>query len=172
VFLSDQFGLDSSAAAIIAVIIPLVSVTGTYFANWLFEKKLRNELTTACVMFGIAAVCVGGLYLCRGVHALLCSVFMAVAVSAMWGANHMFLTVVPYHFAPLGMTSAVTGTLNSIIYFATALCASLYGILADKLGWNVMILIWLGIGLFGAVLCLAGSGLWAKKRKLLDEGKI
>lgn len=172
VFLSDQFGLDSSAAAIIAVIIPLVSVTGTYFANWLFEKKLKNELTTACVMFGIAAVCVGGLYLCRGVHALHCSVFMAVAVSAMWGANHMFLTVVPYHFAPLGMTSAVTGTLNSIIYFATALCASLYGILADKLGWNVMILIWLGIGLFGAVLCLAGSGLWAKKRKLLDEGKI
>ena len=35
-----------------------------------------------------------------------------------------------------------------------------------------MILIWLGIGLCGSALCLVGSGLWGRKRKLLDEGKI
>ncbi len=171
-FLAKQFSLDSSTSNIITVIIPIVSITGTYFANWLFLKKLKNELTTAGVMFGIAAVCVGGLFLCRNLNPLLCAVFMAIAISAMWGANHMFLTVVPYHFAPLGMTAAVTGTLNSIIYCATALCTALYGILADNLGWNAMILVWLGLGVLGTFFCVIFAAFWGKKRVELDEGRI
>ena len=171
-FLSDQFGMDSSAAAIISVIIPIVSISGTYVANWLHEKFIHNELTTAGVMFTVAALCVGGLFLCREANALLCAVFMAISVSAMWGANHMFLTVVPYHFAPLGMTSAVTGSLNSIIYFATALCSGLYGILADTVGWNILILVWMGIGIFAIAACFAFARFWGWKRKELDEGRI
>ena len=171
-FLKEQFGLDASMANIITVIIPIISISGTYVANWLHDRIIHNELTTACVMFGIAALCVGGLFLCRDMNAVLCAVFMAVAISAMWGANHMFLTVVPYHFAPLGVTAAVTGLLNSIIYFATALCAALYGVLADSFGWSVMILIWMGIGLAGTFFCLIFSGFWGKKRIALDEGRI
>ena len=159
-------------ANIITVIIPIISISGTYIANWMFLKLLKNELTTACIMFGIAALCVGGLFLCRDMNAILCAVFMAVAISAMWGANHMFLTVVPYHFAPLGVTAAVTGLLNSIIYFATALCAALYGVLADSFGWSVMILIWMGIGLAGTFFCLLFARFWGKKRVALDEGRI
>lgn len=171
-FLSDQFALDGSLAAIISVIIPIVSISGTYVANWLHEKIIKNELTTAGIMFGVAALCVGGLLLCRNTNAVLCAVFMAISVSAMWGANHMFLTVVPYHFAPLGLSAAVTGTLNSIIYFATALCSGLYGILADKLGWSLLIGIWLGVGLCGVAVCLTGARLWGRKRAELDEGRI
>ena len=171
-FLSDQFGLDSSSAAIIAVIIPIVSVSGTYTANWLHVKFLKNELYTAAVMFGVATLCVGGLFLCRETNALLCAALMAVSVSAMWGVNHMFLTVVPYHFAPLGLSAAVTGMLNSIIYFATALCSALYGFLAEAWGWNSMILVWLGIGLLGIFFCVVFSFYWGKKRVALDEGRI
>jgi OPA family glycerol-3-phosphate transporter-like MFS transporter len=171
-FLKSQFGLDSSTAAIISVIIPIVSISGTYVANWLHERFLRNELRTAACMFAVAALCVAGLFLCRNANALLCAVFMAVAISAMWGANHMFLTVVPYHFAPLGVTAAVTGLLNSVIYFATALCAALYGILSDTLGWSVMILVWMGIGTAGTLCCLIFAGFWGKKRVALDEGRI
>ncbi len=171
-FMADQFSLDSSTAAIISVVIPIISVTGTYFSNWLFLKKLKNELLTAGVMFIIAAVCVGGLFLCRELNALLCAVFMAIAISAMWGANHMFLTVVPYHFAPLNMTAAVTGLLNGIIYFATALCSTLYGMLADNFGWDFMILIWLALGILGTFFCMVFARFWGKKRVALDEGRI
>jgi MFS family permease len=97
---------------------------------------------------------------------------MSVSVSAMWGANHMFLTVVPYHFAPLGLSAAVTGMLNSIIYFATAFCSGLYGLLADRLGWIPLMGIWFGIGTVGILVCLLGSGLWGRKRTELDEGRI
>ena len=171
-FLKEQFNLDSSLASIITVIIPIVSISGTYVANWLHDRFIHNELLTAGVMFIVAALCVGGLFLCRDLNAVLCAIFMAVAISAMWGANHMFLTVVPYHFAYLGMSAAVTGLLNSIIYFATALCAALYGVLADSMGWNIMILIWLSIGITGTLVCLLFAGFWSKKRIALDEGRI
>lgn len=171
-FMADQFALDSSTAAIISVVIPIISITGTYFSNWLFLKKLKNELVTAAVMFAIAVICVAGLFLCRELNALICVVFMSIAISSMWGANHMFLTVIPYHFAPLNMTAAVSGLLNGIIYFATALCSGLYGLLADNLGWNYMILIWLALGILGAVFCLVFARFWGKKRVALDEGRI
>ena len=170
--LSDQYGLDSSMAAIVSVVIPIISISGTYIANRLHERLLKNELRTAAVMFAVAALCVGGMFLCRGMSALLSATFMAVAISAMWGANHMFLTVVPYHFAPLGISAAVTGLLNSIIYFATALCNAVYGILADSLGWNAMILIWLCIGTLGGLVCLIPAVFWGRKRRALDEGRI
>lgn len=171
-FMADQFALDSSTAAIISVVIPIISITGTYFSNWLFLKKLKNELVTAAVMFIIAVICVAGLFLCRDLNALICVVFMSIAISSMWGVNHMFLTVIPYHFAPLNMTAAVSGLLNGIIYFATALCSGLYGLLADHLGWNYMILIWLALGILGAVFCLVFARFWGKKRVALDEGRI
>lgn len=171
-FLKEQFGLNASTANILAVVVPLVSISGTYLANQLFLRVTKNELVTACVMFGVATLNVGGLFLCRKADPLLCALFMAIAISAMWGANHMFLTVVPYHFAPLGLTAAVTGLLNSIIYFATALGAALYGLLADTMGWSILILIWLIIGLVGGLSCLFFSPIWGRKRRALDEGRL
>ena len=171
-FLSASFGLDSSAAALIAVVIPLVSVSGTYTAEWIHKRFIRNEVYLCCLMFGITSLCVVGLYLSRHVHPLLCAVFMAVGVAAMWGVNHMFLTIIPYHFAPLGLSASVTGFLNSVIYFSTALCSGLYGALAERLGWERLIFIWLGVGIVGAVFCVFGGLLWEKKRGALASGDI
>ena len=97
---------------------------------------------------------------------------VAIAISCMWGANLMFLTTIPYHFATLDMSAAVTGMFNSMIYIATALSTFLYGVLSERFGWNTMILVWLGIGTFGAVICLVFAKFWGKKAALLDEGKI
>ena len=168
-FLADQFSLNGSMAALISVVIPIISVTGTYFSNWLHSKFIHNEIYTVGVMFLIACGCILGLYAVREINALLCAIFMAVSVSAMWGANHMFLTVIPYHFAVWGMSSPITGFLNSVIYFATAICSGLYGILAENIGWKILILVWLGIGFAGIIFSILGGKLWAKKRNISLE---
>ena len=171
-FLSEQFNMDSSMAAITTVVIPIISLSGTYVANWLHEKFIHNELYTSFIMFATAALCIGALFACRNLHFLPCIVFMAIAISCMWGANLMFLTTIPYHFATLDLSAAVTGMLNSMIYIATALSTFLYGILSERFDWTVMILVWLGIGVFGALSCLVFARYWGKKAKLLDEGRI
>ena len=78
----------------------------------------------------------------------------------------------------LNIMTGETGAGKSIIIgsielaLGTALCTTLYGILADELGWNAMILVWLGIGLFGVFFCMIFAAFWGKKRVALDEGRI
>ena len=170
-FLAKQFNMDSSMAAITTVVIPIISLSGTYIANWMNEKYIRNELYTSCIMFAVAALCIGGLFACRNLHFLPCIIFMAISISCMWGANLMFLTTIPYHFATLDMSAAVTGMFNSMIYIATALSSFLYGTLRTT-GWDSVILVWLGVGIFGTVICAVFARFWGKKAALLDEGKI
>ena len=171
-FLSHAFGMDSSKAAITTAIIPIISLSGTYVANWLYEKFIHNELYTAGLMFAVATLCAVALYACLNVSGVLCIILMGIIISCMWGANLMFLTTIPYHFATLDMSAAVTGMLNSMIYIATALSTFLYGIMYGKFGWGTMILVWLGIAAFGTVTCLLFARYWGKKAALLDEGRI
>ncbi len=171
-FLSEQFGLDESLAALCSVLIPLITLAGPYAAEALSKRVIRNEIYTAAILFGVAVLCITGIYLSREVSVILCAGFMAMSVAAMFGANHLFLTVVPYHFAPLGLSAAVSGFFNSVIYLATALFSSAYGLIAERCGWGVLIVVWLCIGLCGILFSLFGGRLWKKKAPLLDEGRL
>ncbi len=171
-FLAEQFGLAESMAALCSVLIPIFSLIGPYVAEALHRRILHNEILTGCALFAVATLCIVGIYLTREAAAILCAVFMATAVAAMFGTNHMFLTVIPYHFAPMGWSATVSGILNSIIYLATALFSSLYGIIAEGRGWSTLILVWLGVGLGGIALSIPAGVVWGKRRRLFDEGKL
>lgn len=163
-FLKEQFDLTSSMASLIAVVVPFVSVLGTYTANWLNNRHIKNELYTAALMFGIAVFAVLGIYFTRNTNAWICVSFLSLSTAAMWGSNHMFLTQLPYHFAKYGMSAAVTGAFNSIIYFASALCAGFYGFVADRMGWTALILVWLVLGIAGVFFCCVSGNRWQKSR--------
>lgn len=163
-FLKEQFNLTPSRASLITVFVPIVSISGTYTANWLNNRHIKNELYTAGLMFIVAVLAVLGIYFTRNTNAWICVVFLSISTAAMWGTNHMFLTQLPYHFAKYGMSATITGAFNSIIYFSSALCAGVYGILADRMGWEFLIFIWLMLGILGVVFCLIPGKNWSKKR--------
>lgn len=171
-FFQERFGISEANAALVSVIIPVVSVSGAYVSTWINKRFLHNELYSSGVMFLIALLSVGGIYLTRERGAVLCACFLAVSISSMWGASTMFLTMLPYHFAGLGLSSAVSGFLNAGAYAASAICTSLYGLAAEHAGWDTLIFIWLGIGLLGALACLMVGRLWGKKAGQLDEGTL
>ncbi len=171
-YLAEQFGLDGSMAALTAVIIPLVSIPGAYVAEWIYRRFIHNEIYTCALMFAISFVCICGVSVIGDTSAILCSVCLAVCVSSMFGANHLYLTVLPYRFAPLGLSAGITGFLNCAIYFATALFSSVYGFLADRYGWAVLTFVWLGIALSGVLFALVGGRIWKTKRCALDEGRL
>ncbi len=171
-YLAEQFGLDGSMAALTAVIIPLVSIPGAYVAEWIYHRFIHNEIYTCALMFSISLVCIGGVYLLGDTSAILCSICLAVCVSSMFGANHLYLTVLPYRFAPLGLSAGITGFLNCAIYFATALCSSVYGLLAEHYGWELLNLVWIGIAITGIIFALIGGRVWKVKSQALDDGQL
>ncbi len=171
-FLSEKFGLDESLAALTSVLIPIFSLLGPYVSDSLHKKVFHNEIYTSGALFLVSILCIGGIYLTLEINPFLCAFFMAVSVAAMFGTNHMFLTVVPYHFAPMGLSATISGILNSIIYLATALFSAAYGLIAQGFGWNVLILVWLGVGIGGVLFSAIAGKLWGKKYPLLDEGTL
>ncbi len=171
-FLSEQFCLDDSVAVLFSVLIPVFSLLGPFISDTLHRRLLRNEAYTCAVLFAATALCIGGMYLTREVNAFLCACFMAVSVAIMFGTNHMFLTVIPYHFSLLGLSATMSGFLNSAMYLATALFSAIYGMVAEGLGWNVLILVWLCVSGTGVLLSVIGGRLWGKQSQLIDKGLL
>ncbi len=171
-FLSEQFGLADSMAAFCSVLIPIFSLVGPYASEALHKRIIHNEIYTGGVLFALATACIVGIYLTRETSAILSALFMAVSVAAMFGTNHMFLTVVPYHFSPMGLSATISGILNSIIYLATALFSAAYGMIAEGLGWSTLILVWLLVGVGGILFSGLAGWLWGRKYPLLDEGRL
>ena len=82
----------------------------------------------------------------------------------MWGVNTMILTFVPYRFGSLGISSAVTGTLNCTAYIAASSCTVLYGSMAKTQSWSVTVLLWTAFAVSGAVACFVLARFWKKLR--------
>ncbi len=171
-YLAERFGLDGSMAALTAVIIPLVSMTGAYIAEWIYHHFIKNEVYTCALMFAISAICIGLICLIGHKNMILCAACLAVCISAMFGANHMYLTVLPYRFAPLGLSAGITGFLNCAIFFATAAGSSLYGYLAEHYGWDILTVFWFAIAVVGVFFALVGGRVWKSKRHRLDKGQF
>lgn len=175
-YLKDTYGFSDSAASLVSTLLPLFSVAGPYVAIFLDNKIFKNEVTTSGVMFAAAGI---SLVLVVLITALLPSVtsssllfllplisvaLLAFSMCCMWGVNTMILTFVPYRFGGLGISSAVTGTLNCTAYIAASCCTILYGSVANTQSWSVTVLIWTGFALFGAAACFALAALWKKFR--------
>lgn len=165
---SELYNLSSSKSAMLSILIPIVSVSGSYIAAFLDRKLLHNEMLTGASMFLISLF---SLLLLRftirltGAFGILSSTLLiAITVSAMWGANTMFLTLIPYHFRKDGMASAVSGFLNACVYFSAAVSTWMYGwVLQASAAPTRLITVWTGVAAGGLLCSIAGGVFWRKR---------
>lgn len=170
-YVVNTFGLSDSYSATISMIIPTITIFGTFIASKIDRRFFDNEVYTSAIMFLTATLTLVPVMFTAKIGdelgGLLTTILIAIAISSMWGANTMFLSMVPYRFANVGMASAVTGFLNCFAYFSSALCSSVYGIVAENSGWNTVVGLWIAMGGGGFLLCALGGKLWKTKLKNL-----
>lgn len=171
-YIVNTYELSDSYSATISMMIPMITVFGTFIASRIDKKIFDNELYTAAVMFLTATLSlVPVIFIAKldgELGGIITTLLIAVAISSMWGANTMFLSMVPYRFADIGMASSVTGFLNCFAYFSSALCSSVYGVVAENSGWGTVSLVWVAMGLGGTLLCMFGGRVW-KKRLIMND---
>ena len=174
-YIVNTYGLSDSYSATISMIIPTITIFGTFIASKIDRKYFDNEIYTASVMFFTATVALLFVVFTKNIDGMVggfvTTFLIAVAISAMWGANTMFLSMVPYRFANIGMASSVTGFLNCFAYFSSALCSSIYGVVAENSGWNTVSFVWVAMGLGGTLVCLFGGRVWKNKLVLNNLAK-
>lgn len=164
-YLTDTLSVEASTASLISTLLPIFSVAGPYFGIWLNRRFFDNECRTTGFLFSISLVCNACVLLFAKLVPFLPIVFISISMAAMWGVNTMLLTYSPYHFGAMGISSAVTGTLNCIAYIGSSSFTSIFNAVSVSAGgWTAVVILWTALALTGASLCFLFGGIWKNHR--------
>ena len=70
-------------------------------------------------------------------------VLLAITTSVMYALNYLIISLVPVRFSKYGCTSGISGILNSGAHIGCALSSYGFGAIAEKTGWNAVIIVWI-----------------------------
>ncbi len=158
-YLTENFALEEFVSILTSTALPIVNLGGIYVASFINEK-LKNEMITSSIMFGVAAVCMLLLILIGNISPIIAVLFLSVTTSSMQGLNAIVMNLVPVGFKKYGRVSTVTGYLNTNAYIASSVGSFVVGAISTTYGWNITILFWVACSLIGITACLACKSRW------------
>jgi len=161
-FVSDAFHLDSSAAILTGVLLPIFQIFCTSIASTIYRSAIPNAALCAAAIFGTGALSAVLFALLMGTGSLVTLVLLGLVAGCMHGINFVLVCMVPRYFKKFGHMSLVTGIFNSSTYVGSSV--STYGIalFSHSCGWNATVYLWAGIAAAGALLCLLIVRRWAR----------
>lgn len=150
-FFSQQFSTGTGTSLALTMILPIINVTGAYFARFA-NKYLRNELKTSMLFFAIAAAFLAVLN-CFGNNIILSLICMAGVTNCMFAINVMIITMVPLHFSRYGCVSTVGGILNAVAYIGCGALNMVAGSILEKSGssWSALLIMWLSLAVIAVI---------------------
>jgi OPA family glycerol-3-phosphate transporter-like MFS transporter len=158
-YLTQVFALRTSAAILFSGLIPLINLAGIYAAQFIF-RRVKDEIRSSLYLYGISALFALGLRCFGAFHAALSLVFFALITAAMMGVNLMLVSFVPTHFSRLRIVGFVSGLTNAMVYLGSSVAAFGMGLVADKFGWDSLLMILLALTLLSALLCFLALPRW------------
>ena len=164
-FMTENFRFGASVSTAMAVLLPLVNITGVFLTKFISRRWIRNELNGTAAFFAVDLLALAVLAaLCR-TSAAGSLIMMMLASTCMIGANVMLINIMPIHFGAIGRASTVTGVLNCSAYIGSALSSYGIGKVADLFGWQAAVCVWLGFSAVSLVTALLGARRWGRYRR-------
>ena len=167
-FFSGQFGSATTFSLALTMLLPIINVTGAYFANAL-NHKLHNELATAAIFFGVSFVFLAVLKTWGANSMLLSLVCMATVTNCMFAINVLLITLVPLHFTAFGRVSTIGGALNAIAYIGCGILNLAAGKLLEmENGWGNLFSLWI---LLAGIAVLCSALIYPLWKRFLKENR-
>lgn len=158
---NEQFGLSKSSSVLSTAVLPVLSMVSVIISNTIYHK-IKNELKTASIMFGIAFVATIPMGLGLNVPAIFTILSAALISGCMHGVNHMLISLIPKNFSKYGMVSTFSGVLNAFTYIGASISSYGFAALADGFGWSAVLISWCVIALISTALCVFKIKGWTK----------
>ena len=180
--LYNEYSMSATMSAIIEIIIPIASIAGVFFANFVYYKMFKeNDMKSASFLMGITLIPIGvmlllgvfkrdGYMLGQYADAIIFVTTYALVYLFQFGFNHVAIVLIPARFAKASYASTVSGIANAINYGGSAISTygMTYALLKLEL-WQT-VLIWIGVLLIAWFLVLAARGRWSRFVK--NENRI
>ena len=175
--LTDQYAMSPSMAAILEIIIPILSIAGVFVANFVYYKIFKaHDMRSAAFLMGISLVPIAimlllAAFLPRGYmigqypDAIIFVVTYALAYLFQFAFNHIVIVLMPVRFARYSCSSTVSGIENAINYGGSAI--STYGMTYALLKlplWQT-VLIWGAVLIVATVLVALSQRRWGRFSK-------
>ena len=159
--ISETYDLGSVASIMSSAVLPLFSTISVFAVGALY-LKIRNELTTTAILWGIGTLSTFFILFFLDSSPVLTVILLAILMSCVHGINHVLTARMPRHFASVGLVSTASGLLSSATYVGSA--ASGYGIavFSDAYGWNGTIVMWGIVGTLGLLVTIAVFRRWKR----------
>ena len=153
-YFSEHLGYDTPTSALIFTVATLVIATNSFIAIALYERLGRRQYPTLIILFGTSLI---AFLLAFLVHApILNVIFLILAVIGADGASSVMWSVYCPSLVDTGLVSSATGFLDFLSYMAAAIATAVFGNLADVIGWNGLLLTWVGLATLGVAVMLVG----------------
>ena len=166
-YITDNYDLGSRVSILTGVVLPLFSILCTQLGTRLYRKRLPNPLSCAALLFGIGMAASVVLVALGNISPVVSVLGMAVLTGAMHGVNLMLICMLPAYFQKTGKVSTVSGVLNACTYIGSALSTYMIAFLVDKFGWQLNLVLWLGVTVLGTLVCLLLQKPWKNISKEL-----
>jgi len=161
-YISDTYRLGSAASILSGAILPVFSILSFQVASAL-HRKLKNPLTCAAVIFTFGLLAAGGLWLCRGMGAVVSVICFSLLIGAVHGVNLMLISMLPPFFAKYGNVSTASGVLNACAYIGSAISTYGVAVISTRAGWDATLLTWIVTAAVGTVCCITCIRPWRRR---------
>lgn len=155
-YISETFLTSPVTSVLAATVLPIVNLSGAYAAQFVRKRFFESEIKVAAVFFCVALAALISLFFFSTVSIVLTVALLAIITSSMLAINTALISFVPMHFAKYGRASTMSGFLNSVAYFGSAVSTVSIGLLVSNAGWSVTILSWGVITAVALVICIIG----------------
>ena len=152
-YICEVFGLKTGTSILISGLLPVLSVVSISAAMALF-RKVRNEVLSGAILFGVGTVAAVIMILIFPGNAILGVSLFALLAGCMHGVNQMIVCSLPLHFEHYGRVATFAGLLNSFVYVGAAISTYGFASFSERFGWRTTMMFWMSIALFGTLICL------------------
>jgi OPA family glycerol-3-phosphate transporter-like MFS transporter len=158
-YLTRTFALQTSTAILFSGLLPLINIAGIYVCQFLF-RLVKDEVRTSLCLYCVSALAALALRFFGSFHPALALAAFSLVTACMMGINLMLVSFVPTHFSRMGIVAFISGLTNAMVYLGSSIATFGIGLVADKFGWDSLLLLLVGLTLFSALLCLLAAPRW------------
>lgn len=157
-FLKEVHGITQNTLSYFSLIIPLLSLGGILTAGFINKKMASKEKKSIIFLMTGAAVIFIILFFTYKTSLYINAILLGLGSALMFGSNTLLLTIIPLNYARQNRVSGVAGFLDFCSYMGAALAGILAGFIVDKLGWGVVIVLWIILSIVGIITMFISLG--------------
>ena len=158
--ITEEYGVVPSFSVFLTVVLPIFNAFGAYIITPLYKTLGCNEMKAAGICSVFALVPMILLLFIGKIPVIISIILLALTTMSMYSLNYLIISRVPVRFAQKGLTSSVTGILNSFAYIGCAVSSYSFGAVSQKAGWSAVIIIWIISAVLTSIFAFSANRKW------------